>query len=1233
MERGGVSSRSESTMEIMKSAPAVPGVHVSSFLSSFRRVFVAVLLVLGGLVPGDLSAQPKDPKGPALRSARLLIRKSADRENAPRFGEVLDDYGSYVLIRLPEAALQRARGAGLDIEVIEENVGLGAFRFDPGEGEPSVPAAFADNDHGPEPRYYIVQFRGPIREEWIASAQSKGVEPIQYVPDNSMLVRATPAQIAVAGRGREVRWRGLFHPAYKLGPDLEWLLGKPVQRTQGPRQFYRVSAFRAKDLEEVIEAVKRLGGNVDQVADVVEGLYFRNFRVEFDTEKLAELAALRDIARIETWFPYEKEDERSNQIVAGNYSGTTVTAPGYASFLTAKGVNGTGIAVGVVDDGVDVSEMHLTGRVTDNATIRRGAAAGAEGHGHHDAGIVAGLCNHTDGNGFFYASGMAPQAHIINIPLLRSGYSASDSTAQADIVATTAGNGSAGTVSTNSWGAGPGSAYGSREALYDALVHDASSATTGQQTLAIIFSAGNSGPGAGTLTSPKAAKNIVTVGATENYRPQQGTDADNIDQWAWFSSRGPTSDNRIKPDISAPGVWIASALSGPDVLWGDIDANHRYCSGTSQACPHVAGATALIQQWWKATHAGQLPAPALSKAMLINGAVDPSAEPAGFAPNNTEGWGRMNLANVLNTGVATVYNNQETLLTNAGQTYTISGNVVDPSRPFRVTLVWSDAPGAAGANPALVNNLDLEVSFGATTYKGNVFTNGATTAGGTTDTRNNVEAIHFAAGAVSGAFTLTVRATALAGDGAQGTGDTTDQHFALVVYNAMTCASPLAPATASAAPNGSNRIDVAFAAAANATSYRVLRGTTSGGPYTQVGTPTASPFVDTTVSAFVTYYYVVRAVGPNCESANSPEASATATGTIAAPSSVSAQLMSATSVSVTWLGVPGAQTYRVYRTSNNSTWTLISSAPGTQYLDTTAATNTAYLYKVRAVAPSGSESADSNKALATTVVFTDVALTVGTTAVKAVHFTQLRTAVNAVRLLNNTGGFPFTDPTLNTSTAVKRIHLVELRNALDAARTPLGLPSYPYTDPTITAGSTRIKRAHIQDLRIATGAYMIPPPVNTQILLNPGFEAGTANWTATAGVIVSSAQARTGSYLAHLNGYGTTHTDTLEQQVTIPSGATAATLSFWLKIATDEGTTTIAYDNLMIQLLDPSGTVLTTLATYSNLNETSAYQLKQFDVLAYKGQTIRVRFYGTEDYSLATSFFVDDTALDVTQQP
>lgn len=154
-----------------------------------------------------------------------------------------------------------------------------------------------------------------------------------------------------------------------------------------------------------------------------------------------------------------------------------------------------------------------------------------------------------------------------------------------------------------------------------------------------------------------------------------------------------------------------------------------------------------------------------------------------------------------------------------------------------------------------------------------------------------------------------------------------------------------------------------------------------------------------------------------------------------------------------------------------------------------------------------------------------------------------------------------------------------------------------------------------------------PAPV-TQLLLNRGFESGGVNWVATAGVITNVTQQtpRTGSWYAWLNGYGVTHTDSLYQQITVPSTANSATLSFWLKITSAETTTTTAFDRLQVQVRNSSNTVLTTLATFSNLNKTSGYVLRTFDVTAFKGQTIRIYFLGTEDSILQTSFVIDDTS-------
>ncbi|MFG2425625.1 hydrolase [Streptomyces sp. NPDC048448] len=151
-----------------------------------------------------------------------------------------------------------------------------------------------------------------------------------------------------------------------------------------------------------------------------------------------------------------------------------------------------------------------------------------------------------------------------------------------------------------------------------------------------------------------------------------------------------------------------------------------------------------------------------------------------------------------------------------------------------------------------------------------------------------------------------------------------------------------------------------------------------------------------------------------------------------------------------------------------------------------------------------------------------------------------------------------------------------------------------------------------------------------QLLANPGFESGTGSWTATSGVITNSSgeAARTGSYKAWMDGYGSARTDTLAQTVTIPSGC-AATLNFYLHVDTAETTTSTAYDTLKAQVLNSGGTVLSTLATYSNLNAASGYTLRGLNLSAYAGQTVTVKFTGTEGSMLQTSFVLDDTALNV----
>lgn len=201
-----------------------------------------------------------------------------------------------------------------------------------------------------------------------------------------------------------------------------------------------------------------------------------------------------------------------------------------------------------------------------------------------------------------------------------------------------------------------------------------------------------------------------------------------------------------------------------------------------------------------------------------------------------------------------------------------------------------------------------------------------------------------------------------------------------------------------------------------------------------------------------------------------------------------------------------------------------------------------------------------------------------------------------------------------------------------------GLTSTTFTDTGLTNGvtyfykvtaSNSVGQSGLSSEASATPSGGITPQ---QLLGNPGFETGSASpWSASSGVIDSSAgeAAHSGTWKAWLDGYGSAHTDTLYQQVSVPSGASSATLSFWLHVDTAETTTSTAYDTLKVQLRNSGGTVLTTLGTYSNLNKNTGYAQKVFDVSAYRGQTIQVYLIGVEDSSLQTSFVVDDFALNV----
>jgi subtilisin-like proprotein convertase family protein len=766
------------------------------------RLLLTAVVCLAMVSPGVArNAGPKNDPERVL--ARVAVRGDADREAARSLGLVVEDYGPFLVVAATRDAITRARTSAraLDIQLLESEISLRALRFDPLTSDPArAYAASGGYKAAPDPTgdTYLVQFAGPARDAWLSAVERAGVQVVQYVPHQAFIVRASASAMTSVSALPYVRWTGLFHPAYKLGPELLWSVGGESKSGDAwgstGSADYDVAVVRVGNLDGVAAEVARGGGRIHNRI-LLSNNYFNVLRVRLSPAQVRAIAALEDVVAIDPYVQPTAEDERAAQIVAGNYSGpTTLSGPGYNP-LNQFGVDGANVTVAVVDDGVGIpgdGGFYVTAANAAHGPLR-GANSSATGHGHLNASIIAGATPFStlDPTGYNYGSGVAPGAHILNIPFLRSGYSGSEADTCNDTVASSGPNGVPGFISNNSWGSGlNGNAYDSLAAQYDGFVRDASAAGT-IDPLVVVFSAGNQG--ASGLTRPKMAKNVITVAASKNYRTElsPSTDHNNIEDMADFSSRGPAADGRIKPEISAPGAGITGGRSGADSLFGNIDANHRWSSGTSHAAPQVAGGAALFVQWWKSTHGGANPSPALVKAALVNGAVEMTGALVGSAiPNGVEGWGRMNLKNVLNTGTPTEYVNETVPLASTGSFHTITGTIQDPSKPVRVSLSWLDPPGVS--DPALVNNLDLEVTINGITYKGNVFSGGMSASGGVFDNRNNLENVYLPAGFPAGTpFSIKITAAAINGDGILGNADTTDQHFALIATNAVATPAPV----------------------------------------------------------------------------------------------------------------------------------------------------------------------------------------------------------------------------------------------------------------------------------------------------------------------------------------------------------------------------------------------------------------------------------------------------------
>ena len=851
--------------------------------------------------------------------------------------------------------------------------------------------------------YFIVQFEAG---KMLSTSQLEklGFRVAGYVPNNAYLVDASGNDQKTLAELAGVRFVGAWQPAFKVSDivrvhaqtkadlvvEILGFQGAPVGELE-------TALIKAKLMQSSVKA--DMTANIAKVRVSVKGADLKDF--------VEQVAAIGEVSWIDLFeLPHLHNVDAVGPIQSGLASGGNPPTAVAAS-IWARGLIGTGQIVAVVDSGMDRNQaffnrydrIGLNNEITDATTISPptpgpvfpnrkvfgyfvmpGASAYDDNrtcpggsstsfHGTHTSGTTVGdsgtAATPTSAN-YNSGDGMAPQAQLLFMDIGNdsTGCLSGDAGPNMFLAARNAGA----FIVSNSYGSGNSGAYNARDIEIDDTLWRT-------EDMLIAFSAGNDGAGANTIGHPAHAKHALTVGALGH---------GNSTTIAGFSSRGPTADGRRKPDIQAPGSATISARGNDDDTNPPAnldDAATQSLSGTSMSCPTVAGGAALMRQYFVdgyyptgAVNAADVRKPlgAEMKAVLLNGTGMITT-----APDNNYGWGRIFLdKNLYFPGdlrdLRTFARKNEAGV-KTGQTHSYTVNVLGglASQEFRATLVWYDPAGTAGAARALVNNLDLEVSDGTNTYKGNVISgSGAaanSTVGGVADITNPVEQVILTVPA-AGSYTISVKGTAVPGNGVNGSDR---QGYGLVI---STATAPSAVVTSPAAPvvtNTAGIINASVTAVANATSYQLYRApgtcaSASAQDFQLIATSATTAIVDDSSQGGFSYAYKVRGADVNGEGPISACAQIVSSAPCTLTPSFDTSSITATKISptdcatrISW--TPGVSScplgtavrYSVYRSTDpfftpSAANRIATNISGPEFNDTTAASLTTYFYAVRA---------------------------------------------------------------------------------------------------------------------------------------------------------------------------------------------------------------------------------------------------------------------------------------------
>jgi serine protease AprX len=684
--------------------------------------------------------------------------------------DLILDYGTFLWISLPSAELVQLKSAGIQFYTQSNpySLRLGEISFDPLITTPKLPSGW-DQTEISQPDLHLIQFVGPTKDTWLKTLEIQGIEIVQYIHPYTYVVWSDNSALKAISDESFVRWSNSFSPAFRVLPAWRDLNSELI--------LSRAMIYKKANTIEIIKQIEINGGKIvgqsttDPTFDIIQ------FEIAGSNYKtLANIPGLYSLQPVSQNGGLRSES--SSQINAGNYDSTNLASPGYLEWLISIGISGNKVIIANVDAGIDEEHLDLQTRMLLCSGLTCGNSTKSD-HGTQTAGIMVGdgSSGIMDSEGFLRGLGVAPQAKLIEQvydPFYKQAGGLSF------LMFESYSNGA--TLSGNSWGTSDTPVgYDENTRQIDIGVRDAQYNLYGNQPLIYVQSIMNGYGGEKTQGAPDEAKNIITVGSTKllDATGEQILDINDISE---NSAHGPALDGRKIPHLVAPGCQVDSTKQ--DNTYG------LECS-TSFASPQVTGAVALFVQYYRARNYDANPSPALAKAAFLPvafdlaGNLDADGNLLGHPFDSKQGWGRLNLAAVIDPEMNVLYFDNPLILDETGEEWVQQLYIADTSKPFRIMLVWTDAPGhgLGGDTPAWNNNLDLKVEYNNLDYWGNNFnTNGWSQIGGTPDYQNNTEGV-FLQPAGFLPFTIRVIGANIPSDGIPNQGDSTDQDFALVCYN------------------------------------------------------------------------------------------------------------------------------------------------------------------------------------------------------------------------------------------------------------------------------------------------------------------------------------------------------------------------------------------------------------------------------------------------------------------